>query len=98
MSNNTEKAEALRALADIYESGNLPAELYDEQPLRILAIYGDTDTRDRAVKVMSNRGHSVISHGTEDVAAAIGAEGSYYPGVEFAMVVSGGPGVVDAND
>lgn len=98
MSNNIEKAEALRALADIYESGELPAELYDDQPLGILAIYGDKDTRDRAVKVMSNRGHSVFSHGTEDFAAAIGAEGSYYPGVEFAMVVSGRIGVVDDDE
>ncbi len=88
MSNNIEKAQALRALADIFESGKLPDATYDDQPLRIVEIYPDARARDLAVKVFSDAGYPLINFGgpaTGDLSAQIGADDDYYPGVQFAM-------------
>lgn len=99
MSNNTQKAAALRELADIIESGDLPAKLGDDQTVRILFIYPNAVTRNQAMSVLSNRGHSLISWGVDgDYTATIGAEGEYFPGVEFAMVSTEKTGGDDADD
>lgn len=97
MSNNAQKAEALRALADILESGELPAERYDDQPINILAIYDDEASRDRAAEVMISRGHSVGKRGKDDFEANMGADGEYYPGVTFGMVTAKIAGGEDAD-
>lgn len=87
MSNNAQKAEALRELADIIESAELPARYCDDQPVRILFIYPDAATRDQAMSVLESRGYSLHSWGLGgDFSAKLGAEGEYFPGVEFAMV------------
>ena len=88
MSNNSEKAQALRELADIFESGKLPEASYDRQPLRMMAIYPDARARDLAAKVFSDAGHPLINFGnpaTGDLSAQIGADDDYFHGIEFAM-------------
>lgn len=93
MSNNTEKAEALRALADIIESGDLPEAYCGDQPISIIAVYPNVEARNRAFNVLLGRGYSLSSWGAEgDFAASIGAEGDYFPGVEFAMTALNGAG------
>lgn len=98
MSNNIGKAQALRALADIFESGKLPEAKHDIQPLRIITIYPDARARDLAVKVFSDAGYPLVNFGdptTGDLTAQIGADDDYFAGVEFAMAAL--DGIRDSN-
>lgn len=66
MSNNIEKAEALRKFADLIESGKVPGGESPEKPLRTHIGYGSNEEIELASRVFLAAGATVRNGGIDD--------------------------------
>lgn len=86
MSNNIEKAESLRQLADLIESGKIPDGESPEQPLRTHFGYGSVEEVERASEVFVAAGATLRGAGVDDeITVAEFGTGGFNPGLEVSL-------------